>query len=34
MCDKEKYDEFFNQTLDRIISDPKVKKVLEMLGDD
>lgn len=29
-----KQDEFFKQTLDRIVSEPKVKKVLEMLGDD
>lgn len=34
MSDKEKGDEFFKQTLERIVSNPKVKKVLEMLGDD
>ena len=32
--DSDKDDEFFNQTLDRIVSDPKVKKALEMLGDE
>lgn len=30
----ENQDEFFKQTLDRIVSEPKVQKVLEMLGDD
>lgn len=34
MADKEKDDEFFNQNLERIVSDPKVQKVLEMLGDE
>lgn len=32
--DRDKDDEFFNQTLDRIVSDPKVKKALEMFGDE
>ncbi|TDV88494.1 hypothetical protein C7818_11713 [Leuconostoc mesenteroides] len=34
MNDKEKDDEYFNKTLERIVGDPKVQKVLEMLGDD
>lgn len=32
MSEKEKDDEFFKQTLERIVSNPKVQRVLEMLG--
>lgn len=34
VSNKEKDDEFFKRTLERIVGNPKVQHVLEMLGDD